>query len=71
MAIFRRSLVQWLDEHLTADVIAAGQEGHDEGDNLEVLRRWSGTLFDGGWAAVSWPRRFGGRDAGVDEQLAY
>jgi len=71
VAIFRRSLVPLLDEHLTADVIAAGQEGHDEGDNLEVLRRWSGTLFDGGWAAVSWPRRFGGRDAGVDEQLAY
>jgi hypothetical protein len=68
---FRRSLAQWLDDHLTPDVIAAGQEGYDEGENLEVLRRWSRVLCDGGWAAVSWPARFGGRDAGVEEQLAY
>jgi hypothetical protein len=68
---FRRSLAQWLDENLTADVIAAGQDGHNDEDNLEVLRRWSRTLFDGGWAAVSWPVAFGGRDAGVEEQLAF
>ncbi len=68
---FRRSLARWLNENITAEVVAAGQEGHDEGDNLEILRRWSRTLFDGGWAAISWPAEFGGRDAGVDEQLAY
>ncbi len=68
---FRRSLSRWLDENISADVIAAGQEGYDEGDNLEILRRWSRTLFDGGWAAVSWPAEFGGRQAGVEEQLAY
>ena len=70
-AILRRSLAHWLDEHLTADVIAAGQDGHNEGDNLEILRQWSRTLFDGGWAAISWPQRFGGRDAGIDAQLAF
>jgi alkylation response protein AidB-like acyl-CoA dehydrogenase len=68
---FRRSLAQWLTENITADVIAAGQEGYDEGDNLEILRRWSRTLFEGGWSAVSWPVEFGGRAAGVQEQLAY
>ena len=71
LTAFRRSLAHWLEEHLTADVVDAGQEGYDEGDNLEILRRWSGLLFDGGWAAVAWPERFGGRDAAVDEQLAY
>ena len=68
---FRRSLSRWLEENLTPDVIAAGQEGYDEGDNLETLRRWSRTLFEGGWSAVSWPAEFGGRDASVEEQLAY
>jgi alkylation response protein AidB-like acyl-CoA dehydrogenase len=68
---FRRSLAQWLNANITADVVAAGQEGYDEGDNLEILRRWSRTLFDGGWAAISWPVEFGGRAAGVQEQLAY
>jgi alkylation response protein AidB-like acyl-CoA dehydrogenase len=67
---FRRALGRWLDEHITPDVIAAGQEGYDDGDNLDILRKWSRDLFDGGWAAVSWPARFGGRDAGVEEQLA-
>jgi alkylation response protein AidB-like acyl-CoA dehydrogenase len=68
---FRRSLARWLDEHLTAEVIAAGQEGVDDDDNLEVLRGWSRALFDGGWAAVSWPAEFGGHGADVHEQLAY
>jgi hypothetical protein len=69
--VFRRSLAQFLETHLTPDVVAAGKEGYDEGDNLEILRGWSRTLFDGGWAAVSWPAEFGGRDAGVEQQLAY
>jgi alkylation response protein AidB-like acyl-CoA dehydrogenase len=68
---FRRSLAQWLSENLTPDVVAAGQEGYDEGDNLAILRRWSRTLFEGGWSAVSWPAQFGGHDAGVEEQLVY
>ena len=68
---FRRSLAQWLKENVTPDVVAAGQHGYEEGDNLEILRRWSATLFEGGWSAISWPAAFGGRDAGVDEQLAY
>jgi alkylation response protein AidB-like acyl-CoA dehydrogenase len=68
---FRRSLAQWLQENLTAEIVAAGQEGLDEDDNLEILRGWSRALFDGGWAAVAWPAQFGGHDADVDEQLAY
>jgi len=68
---FRRSLARWLDENLTADVIAAGQEGIDDEENIEILKRWNRALYDGGWAAVSWPTRYGGLDAGVEEQLAY
>ncbi|HEY5250547.1 MAG TPA: acyl-CoA dehydrogenase family protein [Acidimicrobiales bacterium] len=68
---FRRSLAQWLSENVTPDVVAAGQHGYEEGDNLEILKRWSATLFEGGWSAISWPVAFGGRDASVDEQLAY
>src|ERR1700677_2788831 len=68
---FRRTLAQWLDEHITPDVVAAGQEGYDDGDHLGVLPRWSHAPFGGGWAAGAWPAQFGGRDAGVDEQLAF
>jgi hypothetical protein len=40
-------------------------------ERLEVLRAWNVRLAEAGWAAVSWPARYGGRDAGVAEQLVY
>jgi alkylation response protein AidB-like acyl-CoA dehydrogenase len=68
---FRRSLREWLAANLSPEVVAAGLAGVDQGDNLTVLRRWNGQLADAGWAAVSWPAEYGGRDAGVEEQLAH
>ncbi len=67
---FRAELRAWLSDHLTPDVVEAGDR-QIEGGSLEVLRAWNRTLADGGWAAPSWPVEHGGRGAGVDEQLAY
>ncbi|HEY1653139.1 MAG TPA: acyl-CoA dehydrogenase family protein [Acidimicrobiales bacterium] len=67
---FRAELRTWLAEHLTPEVVEAG-ERQMEGDSLEVLRAWNRTLADGRWAAPAWPVEHGGRGAGVDEQLAY
>jgi alkylation response protein AidB-like acyl-CoA dehydrogenase len=66
---FRDELRGWLHDHLTPDVIAAGRAGIEA--NLETLRAWNRTLADAGWAAPAWPSEHGGRDAGIDEQLAY
>ena len=66
---FRKELRTWLEDNLTPEVVEAGQ--HAIEGNLEVLRAWNRTLADGGWAAPSWPVEYGGRDAGVPEQLAY
>ena len=38
---------------------------------FETLRSWNATIADAGWAAVSWPREYGGRGASPIEQLAY
>ncbi len=38
---------------------------------FETLRAWNALLFDAGFAAPAWPVRFGGRDAGLEDQLAY
>jgi alkylation response protein AidB-like acyl-CoA dehydrogenase len=38
---------------------------------FEERRAWNAVLFDAGWAAPAWPSEFGGRDASLDEQLAY
>lgn len=35
---------------------------------IQVARQWQRRLFDGGWAAISWPRAHGGRGATVVER---
>jgi alkylation response protein AidB-like acyl-CoA dehydrogenase len=67
---FRAELRAWLARHMTPELAKAGERGMD-GDDLELLRAWNRTLADGGWAAPAWPVEFGGRGAGVGEQLAY
>jgi alkylation response protein AidB-like acyl-CoA dehydrogenase len=71
LADFRTSLVQWLSANLTSEVIDAHRASSEGEDGLEVLRAWNARLADAGWAAVSWPARYGGRDANVEQQLAY
>lgn len=63
----RAELRAWLDAHFT-DAVRAELAGPDP---WSAHRRWNAALFDAGWAAVSWPAAYGGRDAGLDEQLAY
>jgi alkylation response protein AidB-like acyl-CoA dehydrogenase len=70
-AAFRKELAAWLSEHLTAAVADATRRGFEGDDTMEVLRGWNRELADAGWAAVSWPARYGGRDAGIAEQLAW
>jgi alkylation response protein AidB-like acyl-CoA dehydrogenase len=71
--VVRKELRAWLDEHFTAEARAAVAhrvEGTSHVVPFEALRAWNATLFDAGWAAPSWPVAFGGRDAGILEQLA-
>ena len=69
-AAFRAELRAWLEANLTPEIVAHGAPGL-EGENLDELREWNRTLADAGWAAPAWPSQFGGRDATLDEQLAY
>jgi alkylation response protein AidB-like acyl-CoA dehydrogenase len=71
LAEFRESLAGWLSANLAAEVLEAHRAASDGEERLDVLRAWNARLADAGWAAVSWPVRYGGRDATVDEQLAY
>jgi hypothetical protein len=67
----RHELADWLEAHLTPEIVAAGQAGALDTGTLRVLQDWNRTLADAGWAAISWPAQYGGRDASVPEQLAY
>jgi alkylation response protein AidB-like acyl-CoA dehydrogenase len=68
---FRAELRDWLSVNLTDQLIADRRpSGRDEAA-FERLRTWNRTMADAGWAAVSWPREYGGRGATVLEQLVY
>ena len=56
---FRDELRGWLKEN----VVAA--------KTVDELKRWQRTLFEGGWAGISWPKAFGGRGATLMEQAIF
>jgi alkylation response protein AidB-like acyl-CoA dehydrogenase len=66
----RMELRRWLEENLTEEVREAGHGIHDPA-NLPVLKAWNARLAEARWAAISWPEKWGGRDAGLAEQIAY
>jgi alkylation response protein AidB-like acyl-CoA dehydrogenase len=68
---FRKELRAWLAANLTDEVVAAGRRRGRDPETFETLRAWDATLADAGWGAVSWPQEYGGRGAGVLEQLTY
>ena len=68
---FRKELRAWLSANLTDDVVAADRRRAHDPLAFDTLREWDAAVADAGWAAVSWPREYGGRGATVLEQLAY
>ena len=43
----------------------------DTAEGFAVNRAWERTLFEGGWAVVSWPEEYGGRGASLWEWLIF
>jgi alkylation response protein AidB-like acyl-CoA dehydrogenase len=67
---FREEFRSWLDEHLTDEYRGANVMNADA-DGLEALHRWNGMLADARYAAIAWPEEYGGRGAGVMEQVVF
>ncbi len=62
----------WLETNLPA----AWRRDHcwtraDDPAWTTIAREWQRRLFDGGWAAISWPREHGGRGATVVERWLF
>ncbi len=38
-------------------------KSYDTAEGFDQHRRWDRVLFDAGWSVVTWPQRYGGRDA--------
>jgi alkylation response protein AidB-like acyl-CoA dehydrogenase len=61
------NLRAWHDAHGGPDAIASGDTRAGFAQHLD----WERRLHAGRWAAVSWPRAFGGRDASLWEWLIF
>ena len=66
---FRRDVRQWLQENLSDELRGQSNRGALTPGQLDALRRWNRKLADAGYAAISWPTEYGGRGAGVMEQV--
>ncbi|HEY7135437.1 MAG TPA: acyl-CoA dehydrogenase family protein [Acidimicrobiia bacterium] len=67
---FRKEFRAWLDEHLTDEYRGANVMSADA-DELEILHRWNRMLADARFAAIAWPEQYGGRGAGIMEQVVF
>lgn len=69
---FRAELRVWLAENLP-DFRDDAREFVDPGLPRSSARRraWQKRLSEGGWAAINWPREWGGRDATVMQNFIY
>lgn len=67
---FRNEVREWLQANLPAERPEVSEsENMDEW--MAFLRNWQRKLSDAGWAGIAWPKEYGGRGAGVNEQLIF
>jgi alkylation response protein AidB-like acyl-CoA dehydrogenase len=64
---FRDEARTWLEEHKPELPMPPG----DSAEGFPAHRAWERELFDGGWAVVSWPEAYGGRDASLWQWLIF
>jgi alkylation response protein AidB-like acyl-CoA dehydrogenase len=66
-AAFRHECRAWLDTHVPRPPLPSGDTREGFAAHLE----WERALFDARFAVVSWPARYGGRDASLWEWLIF
>jgi alkylation response protein AidB-like acyl-CoA dehydrogenase len=66
---FRNELRSWLEANVPKDWGEWREKPLEE--SFPYLRAWQRKLYEGGWAAVSWPKEYGGRGATLMEQSLF
>lgn len=64
---FRREIRDWLAVHVPREPLPS----MDSAEGFRAHQQWERELYDAGWAVVSWPARYGGRDASLVEWLIF
>ena len=66
---FRNELHTWLEANVPKDWNEWREKPLEE--SFPYLRAWQRKLYEAGWAAVSWPREYGGRSATLMQQAIF
>ena len=66
---FRNELRAWLESNVPKDWNEWREKPLEE--SFPYLRAWQRKLYEAGWAAVSWPREYGGRGATLMQQAIF
>jgi alkylation response protein AidB-like acyl-CoA dehydrogenase len=66
---FRDELRTWLDVNVPKDWDEWCEKPIEE--SFTYLRAWQRKLYESGWAAVSWPKEYGGRSASLMQQSIF
>ena len=75
-AAFRAEARAWLASRASRRHEGAARTGlpTDEASqrkHVDSCRHWQRTLYDGGWAGITWPKTFGGRGGSSVEQMIF
>lgn len=71
-AQFRSEVREWISVNQPRDWAELANSGDDRMDEwMAFLKGWQRTLSDAGWAGIAWPKAYGGRGAGINEQLIF
>jgi alkylation response protein AidB-like acyl-CoA dehydrogenase len=58
-------------EFLAANSESFPTESYDTAEGFEQHRRWDRVLFDAGLSVITWPRKYGGRDASLLQWVVF
>jgi alkylation response protein AidB-like acyl-CoA dehydrogenase len=70
-AAFRAEARAWLEEHAPAHVAPRTARASGGDDWVRRCKAWQRTLYDGGWAGITWPKEYGGRGGTSLEQRVF
>ena len=68
-AVFRDEFRAWLESNVPNDWSSWREKPLEE--SFPYLRAWQRKLHEGRWAAVSWPKEYGGRSASLMQQAIF
>lgn len=68
---FRDEFRAWLKANVPAPWSGGIAGSEDQDEYIAYLRKWQRTLFEGGWAGIAWPEKYGGRGATLMQQAIF